>query len=109
MQDLRLRSWSGPHRPAAAPPARRDAIVVEALGKRYPNGTEAVRGSRSAWRPARCSAGLSPIRQSPCAGELSVQSMAQAAPRTQPSQALLTHRGLAAAVEVLGDRPPNAA
>ena len=37
-------------------------------------------------------------------GELFVQSIAQVAPRTPPSPALLTYRGLAAAVEVLGDR-----
>jgi hypothetical protein len=81
MQDLRLQELLRSPSPDRSAPARPDAIVVEALAKRHLNGTEAVRGISFHVAAGEVFGGLSPIRQSPCAGELSVQSMAQAAPR----------------------------
>ncbi|HET8757993.1 MAG TPA: ATP-binding cassette domain-containing protein [Solirubrobacteraceae bacterium] len=44
MHDLRLHELLRSASRDRSRPARRDAIVVEELGKRFPNGTEAVRG-----------------------------------------------------------------
>jgi len=59
-----------------------------------------VRRARSVHRLARRA--LSPAIS--MRGDAFVQSIAQLAPRKPPSPALLTRRGLAAGVEVLGDR-----